>query len=147
MEKFYQFHLDKNFRGLNFNAYCQNKRTLESISKSLTKHHQNSKNKNIIMGFGDFSQKDGLGKKRPKAPILKIKHHLRQRCYVIDIDEYNTSKTCSCCHQPIELYKNHTIKKFKRNDKKIISKRKREVYSVIRCERYASYNECKLSDA
>ena len=93
------------------------------------------------MGFGDFSQKDGLGKKRPKAPILKIKHHLRQRCYVIDIDEYNTSKTCSCCHQPIELYKNHTIKKFKRNDKKIISKRKREVYSVIRCKN----NECKLS--
>ena len=32
LEKFYQFHMDKNFRGLNFNAYCQNKRTLESIS-------------------------------------------------------------------------------------------------------------------
>ena len=93
------------------------------------------------MGFGDFSQKDGLGKKRPKAPILKIKHHLRQRCFVIDIDEYNTSKTCSCCHNKVEQYKNHTIRKIKRNGTVIESKHKRGVYKVIRCKN----NECKLS--
>ena len=145
--------MDKNFRGLNFNAYCQNKRTLESISKKLTKQHRNEKNKKIIMGFGDFSQKDGLGCcgaiKRPKPPILKIKHHLRQRCFVIDIDEYNTSKTCSCCHNKVEQYKNHTIHKMNashlRNGTVIESKRKRGVYKVIRCERFAPYNECKLS--
>ena len=141
MENFYQFHLDKNFRGLNFNAYCQNKRTLEHISKSLTKQKRNEKNKKIILGFGDFSQKDGLGKKRPKAPILKIKHHLRQRCLVVDVDEYKTSKTCSCCHKEIEQYKNHTIRKLKRNGKTVLSKRKRGVYTVIRCKN----NECKLS--
>ena len=73
--------------------------------KKLTKQHRNDKNKKVIMDFGDFSQKDGLGKKRPKAPILKIKHHLRQRCFVIDIDEYNTSKTCSCCHNKVEMVK------------------------------------------
>ena len=149
LDKFYKFHLDKNFRGLNFNAYCQNKRTLESISKALTQQHENKKNTKIILGFGDFSQSDGLGKKRPKAPILKIKHHLRQRCHVIDIENatrlYNTSKTCSCCHSELERYKNHTIIKYKRNGVLVESKRKRGVYTVIRCERFASYNECKLS--
>ena len=108
---------------------------------ALTKQHKNKKNTKIILGFGDFSQSDGLGKKRPKAPILKIKHHLRQRCHVIDIDEYNTSKTCSCCHSKLEQYKNHTIIKYKRNGALVESKRKRGVYTVIRCKN----NECKLS--
>ena len=80
---------------------------------------------------------------------MKIKHHLRQRCFVIDIDEYNASKTCSCCERfapnKVEQYKNHTIRKMNashlRNGTVIESKRKREVYKVIRCKN----NECKLS--
>ena len=145
---FYQFHAEKNFRGLNFNAYCRNRATLDHISKSLTRPQRTKKAKKTVVGFGDFSQQDGMRFGKPKAPILKLKRHLRHRCRVVDIDEYRTSKTCNSCHARVEQYKNYTTVKYKKVDphsgkETLCSKRgrKRGVYAVIRC----TNNECLLS--
>jgi len=94
--------------------------------------------KKTLVGFGDFSQQHGLVKKHPTAPIKKFRNELRKYCDVIEIDEYSTSKTCNCCFNPIELYKNKVIRKMR--DGTHTKAKKSIINSVIRCK----LNECKL---
>ena len=128
----FQFHLYKNFRGLAFRSYCRGKATLHKICESIVD------NKKTLVGFGDFSQKHGLVKKHPTAPIKKFKNELKRYCDLIEIDEYNTSKTCNMCNNPIELYKNKVIKKLRDGTK--TKARLSQINSVIRCK----FNECSL---
>ena len=132
MNIIFQFHLYKNFRGLSFRSYCRGKATLHNICESIVGK------KKTLVGFGDFSQQHGLVKKHPTAPIKKFKNELRKYCDVVDVDEYNTSKTCNCCHKPIELYKNKVIRKMR--DGTYTKARLSQINSVIRC----NLNECKL---
>jgi hypothetical protein len=87
-----------------------------------------------LAGFGDFSQQQGLVKRHPTTPILRLKRELRKYCKVVGIDEYNTNKTCSSCSNPIELYRNRM--------KGVLEPiaRMSNINSVIRCKT----NECKL---
>jgi len=126
IDLFFEFHSDKNFRGLNFTTYCRGKATLEKICKNITK------NKKTLIGFGDYSKQHGLVKNHPTTPILKLKKELKRFCDVVDIDEWGTSKTCHKCFERISLYRNKKICKGKA--------RMSQYHSVIRC----SSNECKL---
>ena len=128
----FKFHLYKNFRGLSFRSYCRGKATMSKICKSIVG------DKKTLVGFGDFSQQHGLVKKHPTAPIKKFNKELRRYCDVVMIDEYNTSKTCNCCKNPIELYKNKIIRKMR--DGTHTKARMSIINSVIRC----NLNECKL---
>ena len=128
----FQFHLYKNFRGLSFRSYCRGKATMDKLCKSIVD------DKKTLVGFGDFSQQHGLVKKHPTAPIQKFKHELKRYCDVIIIDEYNISKICNKCFQPIELYKNKIIRK--KRDGTHSKARMSLINSVIRCK----LNECKL---
>ena len=101
----FEFHNEHNFRGLKFMSYCRSKATLTKICKKI----QNKKH--TVIGFGDFSQQHGLVKKHPTTPILKIKKELKKHCDILEIDEYNTSKTCHKCHNEIKLYRNRILKK------------------------------------
>ena len=145
IHKFYQFHLDKYFRGLKFNAYCRNRSTIDRICKDVVNGSiYNKTQKNVVIGFGDFSQKDRLGKGQPRAPIQKIKHHLRRYAWLIDIDEYCTSKTCHQCHNEVCQYRNRIVtKKIDKESGEIKYNKPKlsEIYKVIRCKS----NECKLS--
>jgi hypothetical protein len=132
LNNIFQFHLYKNFRGLSFRSYCRGKATMHKICKSIVE------DKKTLVGFGDFSQKHGLVKKHPTAPIQKFKNELRKYCDVIDVDEWGTSKTCNLCKSPIELYKNRVIRKKK--DGTYTKGRISQINSVIRCK----LNECKL---
>jgi len=105
---------------------------MDKICKSITE------DKKTLVGFGDFSQKHGLVKKHPTAPIQKLKHELRRYCDVIDIDEWGTSKTCHRCLNPVVLYKNRVIRK--NRDGIATPARMSVINSVIRC----SSNECSL---
>jgi hypothetical protein len=126
LNKYFQFHCKKNFRGLNFTSYCRSKASLHEICKKI------ANNKKTLVGFGDYSQQHGLVKKHPPAPILKLKNTLRRYCDVVEIDEWGTSKTCNKCFQRINLYRNKKLYKGK--------KRMSQYHGVIRC----SSNECKL---
>jgi len=142
IDDLFRFHVKHNFRGLKFKSYCRSKATLTKICKNI------KKDKKTIIGFGDFSQQQGLVKKHPTTPILKIKKELNKYCDVIEINEYNTSKTCHLCHQEVKLYKNRILKD--KIDKVMIlshngicmniKHKMSNVHGVIRCIN----NECKL---
>lgn len=128
MKLFFDFHIKKNFRSLNFTSYCRSKRKLSELCSNII---GNSK---TLIGFGDFSQSQGLIKKHPTTPILRLKNELKRRCHLIDVDEYNTSKTCSSCQNKVELYRNRICRKG--SEKARMS----NIHSVIRCK----LNECSL---
>jgi hypothetical protein len=134
MRTFTEFHIEKGFRNLNFTSYCRSKATLAKICERIG----GGKNVKTLVGFGDFSQQHGLVKSHPTTPILRLKRELRKYCKVVGIDEYNTSKTCSSCSNPIELYRNR-IRRKKKGVLEPIA-RMSNIHSVIRCKT----NECKL---
>jgi len=133
LDKLFNFHIKKNFRGLKFNAYCRSKSTLTKICKRIVN------NKKTLIGFGDFSQQHGLIKKHPTTPILKLRKELKKHGDVVLIDEYKTSKTCYKCHKEVKLYRNNQIKK-DRKTKELTKVKMSNIYSVIRCIN----NECSL---
>jgi hypothetical protein len=134
MRTFTEFHIEKGFRNLNFTSYCRSKVTLVKICQRIS----GGKNVKTLVGFGDYSQQQGLVKSHPTTPILRLKRELRRHCKIVDIDEYKTSKTCSSCNKEIELYRNR-IQQKKKGILEPIAKMS-NVHSVIRCK----YNECKL---
>ena len=91
-----------------------------------------------LVGFGDFSQQHGLTRGHPTTPILRLKRELRNHFTVVGVDEYNTSKTCSSCNEPIELYRN----RIQRRKWGVLepTTRMSNIHSVIRCK----HNECSL---
>jgi hypothetical protein len=132
LKTFTEFHSETGFRNLNFTSYCRSKATLAKICERV------GGGVKTLVGFGDFSQQHGLVKKHPTAPIIRLKNELRKYCKVIDIDEYNTSKTCSSCNKEITLYRNRIYRR-KKGVLETIAKMS-DIRSVIRCK----HNECKL---
>jgi hypothetical protein len=134
MQTFTNFHRVKGFRNLNFTSYCRSKATLASICRSVG----GGKDVKTLVGFGDFSQQHGLNRGHPTTPILRLKRELRKYCTVVGVDEYNTSKTCSSCNNPIELYRN----RIQRRKWGVLEPMARmsNIHSVIRCK----HNECSL---
>jgi hypothetical protein len=132
LKTFTEFHSETGFRNLNFTSYCRSKATLAKICERV------GGGVKTLVGFGDFSQQHGLVKKHPTAPIIRLKNELRKYCKVIDIDEYNTSKTCSSCNKEITLYRNRIYRR-KKGVLETIAKIS-DIRSVIRCK----HNECKL---
>jgi len=54
--------------------------------------------KSSVCRLGRLSQQDGM-KGEPKAPVKAFKRELKRYAKrVVDIDEYLTSQTCSCCY-------------------------------------------------
>jgi transposase len=93
--------------------------------------------KKTLIGFGDWSQQDGVSHKKPKAPVKKFRKELRHHATVVRIDEYRTSKTCSGCeHEENVFHVKHWQTKW---DWKIEAKRYGlfPSHEVVRCKNCA----------
>ena len=101
-------------------TYVHSQKALEYISKKVVD------NKKTLIGFGDWSQQDGVIKGHRKAPLNRTKRVLRKHATVIDIDEYLTSQKCSCCGAKMKRAK--LAKTFKDGETKIVS-----CFKVLRC--------------
>ncbi|EGZ23701.1 hypothetical protein PHYSODRAFT_483168 [Phytophthora sojae] len=54
----------------------------------------------VCVAFRDRSYQDGL-RGIPRAPVKAFRKALEQRATVLLMDEFRTSKLCSCCHQSL----------------------------------------------
>lgn len=52
---------------------------------------------NAVLAYGTWSSWNGM-KGLPSSPLGSFKKRLAQKFTVVDVPEYNTSKTCSRCH-------------------------------------------------
>ena len=128
----------KSFAKWKFTTFIYSKKALYKLCKDLC--YTKDKDKNIIIGLGDWSQQQGIIKRHPTAPVKKFKDELRKikNCYVIDINEYRTSKECSLCHNDVKNLNQYTIKINKETNipEIILSK----CHQVVRC----TNNECSM---
>jgi hypothetical protein len=128
----------KSFAKWKFTTFIYSKKALYKLCKDLC--YTKDKDKNIIIGLGDWSQQQGIIKRHPTAPVKKFKDELRKikNCYVIDINEYRTSKECSLCHNDVKNLNQYTLKINKETNfpEVILTK----CHQVVRC----TNNECSM---
>jgi transposase len=94
-----QFCQNKPFRKWRFKRSIYDKKTLHTLCKRVVPD-----GKKTLVGFGDWSQQDGVIKKKPKAPVKKFRKELRNYATVVRIDEFRTSKTCSGCGHKEDMF-------------------------------------------
>ena len=97
------FHFRKGFRDAKFKTYVFAQKKLHNMCKQLVNDNR------TVVGFGDWSNKDSPVLRKPKGPVKAFKDTLKRYATVIDIDEYKTSKTCSCCHEEVEKTGVYTV--------------------------------------
>jgi transposase len=97
-------HYKKPFRDVKFKTYVFAQKKLHKMCMALT-----NGNKHTVVGFGDWSNTDSPILNKPKGPVKRFKECLKRYATVIDIDEFRTSKTCSCCHKELVRTKVYTV--------------------------------------
>jgi hypothetical protein len=122
-----RLHYDNPFRKWKFKTFIKKQKTFHKICQKITKkEHINDTSIKPIVGFGDWSNpRDCIIRGHKRGPVKEIKKDLKRWCMVVDVDEFRTSKCCSCCH--------HATSKVKFDGK--------EINSVLRC----SNNECGIT--
>ncbi|RLN94945.1 hypothetical protein BBJ28_00024901 [Nothophytophthora sp. Chile5] len=55
----------------------------------------------VLVGYGDWSRRDKITGHAP-GPVKGFKRALKKRATVVPVDEFRTSKLCSCCHEFLE---------------------------------------------
>ena len=122
-----KLHHENPFRKWKFKTFIKKQKTFQDICKKISKkEHIDDTTIKPIVGFGDWSNpRDCIIRGHRRGPVKEIKKTLHRWCKVVDVDEFRTSKLCSCCH--------HTTSKVKFDGK--------EINSVLRC----SNNECGIT--
>ena len=91
---------NRGYRALRFLRYQAKQKVIQKICDGIVVDNT----RNCIVGFGDWK---GFGSspisRRCCGPLQEIKLELirRENVAFISIDEYKTSITCHCCHQPL----------------------------------------------
>lgn len=122
------------FRKWRFKTYMEQQKALVRLARRLA-----PKGTKTLIGFGNWSQHDGVVKGHPKTPTKKFKRELRKVATVVEIDEYLTSQVCSECWgeektRNVEYYVDRKVW-YARKKKKVIKEGMKwvECHQVIRC--------------
>jgi hypothetical protein len=71
------------------------------LTKKMERQIEGRIGKGTVIVLGDWSTNSHFGHRAP-TPNKRLTNLLRKKISVIDVDEYNTSKLCSVCHQELE---------------------------------------------
>ena len=124
----------KGYRYMRFMRYIKKKETVYKIANDIA-----PKDKTVILGFGDWK---GLGKtpisRKTCGPIQEIKFVLSKKKNVImeEVDEYRSSKVCSCCNNVLSNMKAKRTTKRTQGDGSVkITTQKSKVHKILHCRR------------
>ena len=139
MDWMFTFCANKGFRKWRFKTYRFRQKTMAWACQRLTQGSSR-----VCVGLGDWSQQDGM-KGEPKAPVKAFKQELKRYAKrVVDIDEYLTSQTCSCCYCKVTK----TVwaeRKKKKNNKNKQARKEKDVEENEKKARFCPSNNCPLS--
>jgi hypothetical protein len=95
-----QLHHENPFRKWKFKTFIKKQKTFQDICQKISKKkHIDDDTIKPIVGFGDWSNpRDCIIRGHRRGPVKEIKKELQRWCKVVDVDEFRTSKLCSCCH-------------------------------------------------
>ena len=122
----------KGYRAMRFLRYVKKKEAVEEIVELMA-----PKENVVILGFGDWKWpgKTPISRKTC-GPIQDIKYALSKRKNVVmeEIDEYGSSKHCSCCHSVMTNMKAERTTHKKQADGTVkISKQRGRVHKILHC--------------
>ena len=169
----WQFYSQNKVQSLELDTFINKKKALHTIVRKLipkykheikfnnsqNKHVDNKlydkvKNKPTLIAFGKGNGKitiSNLKNSGPKGPVKTLALELSKYGIVILTDEYNTSKTCSECENPLEhpKVKKTITKKFKGENGDKINKQVDiicENYSLCHCKNGIHQTDKSVSD-
>lgn len=124
-EKLFEFYNKHPYQKWRFTSFFFRKKTISEFCNRIA-----PKGKKTLVGFGDWSVPQGMSFGKPSGAVEGLKSALKRVATVVNINEHNTSKECSCCGSNIKnLY-------FKNKDQKLTFS-----HQVIRCIN----NDCMIS--
>ena len=98
--------MESKVREWKFDKYRYQQKKIIEICKMLSGKTKPEDERNVIVGWGNWSNpNNSIIKGHKRGPVKRIIKELRRWCKVEVIDEYNTSKRCSKCYSETEKMK------------------------------------------
>ncbi|KAG7395116.1 hypothetical protein PHYBOEH_004229 [Phytophthora boehmeriae] len=101
--------------------------------------------KQVCIAFGDWSRRDGI-KGHATGPVKGFIEALKKRATVVPMDEYQTSITCSCCHQRLKQARLFSKMKRKEDEEDIRLKSRPSKKEEKEIEEMRKFRNPKLAD-
>jgi len=117
--------MESKVREWKFDKYRFQQKKIVEICKMLSGKTRREEERNVIIGWGNWSNpNNSIIKGHKRGPVKRIVKELRRWCRVETIDEFNTSKKCSKCLSDTEKMKYHYSK----------AEKMQTVNDVLRCK-------------
>ena len=98
--------MESKAREWKFDKYRLQQKKIVEICKMLSGKTRPDEERNVIVGWGNWSNpNNSIIKGHKRGPVKRIVKGLRRWCRVETIDEFNTSKKCSKCLSDTEKMK------------------------------------------
>ncbi|KAF4319291.1 hypothetical protein G195_005205 [Phytophthora kernoviae 00238/432] len=128
------FSAEQAFLRWRFTQNCAKMKALNTLAKCLV----SKASKQVCIAYGDWSRRTGI-KGHASGPVKGFVEALKRRATMIPMDEYQTSTTCSCCHQ--RLKQARLLTKVKRKEDEVGIRQKewlsmKEVKEIVEMERF-----------
>lgn len=92
-------HMQRPYRQLRFTRFVMQQKVLAQLCNQITGASRYVDSRRTLVGVGNWSNNDpgGFFKSCPAGPVKKLVHLLSQKCSIVIVDEYHTSKLCAEC--------------------------------------------------
>jgi hypothetical protein len=83
--------------------FCRHQMAMEDVVARICGTRKKEEQKKVIVAYGDGDHKGTL---RGTAPMMSTKlfRKVSQSCCVVVVNEFRTSKLCSCCHKDMKQF-------------------------------------------
>jgi hypothetical protein len=126
------FYYNTLFRKLKFRTNVYLRKSEDNFLNNIEKMYGNKED--IVIGYGDWSQDKQIKHLMPSSNI-GLRRKIEKKYKVFLINEYCTSKLCSCCNKELKNYKmsNEDIKKYENKHKKQLNKEDLTKHRLLIC--------------
>ena len=126
------FYYNKLFRKLKFRTNVYLRKSEDKFLNNIEKMY--GKKEDIVIGYGDWSQDKQMKRLIPSSNI-GLRKKIEKKYKVFLVNEYCTSKLCSCCNKELKNYKmsNEDIKKYENKHIKQLNKEDLTKHRLLVC--------------
>ena len=126
------FYYNTLFRKLKFRTNVYLRKSEDKFLNNIEKMY--GKKEDIVIGYGDWSQDKQMKHLIPSSNI-GLRRKIEKKYKVFLVNEYCTSKLCSCCNKELKNYKmsNEDIKKYENKHRKQLNKEDLTKHRLLVC--------------
>lgn len=92
------------FQKQRMRRFCKEQRAMEDVISRITGTKDKKEQKKVIVAYGDGDKQGNLRGTAPMMSTKLFRKVSRSACVVV-VNEFKTSKLCSCCHQQMTQFR------------------------------------------